>query len=122
MFESTLEVAFDVSRHTMRVDAPWWVVANDRFMSGWGSAPGRSIVAIPCPTLAWAERVSWEMERSRSEMKYVSVRRGPTFKEAVAGRRLGHRDHLAIYELSPRWAGTPPHTDAAIEEAWEAVE
>lgn len=114
-------VTYDVSNHAEREAAPWWVVMTDRFMSGWGSAPGRSIVAIPCPTVAWAERVSWAMERDRPEMKYVSVRRGPTFKEAVAGRRPRPGDHLAIYALTPSWAGTPPHTDAAIEEAWEAV-
>jgi len=112
---------YELRNSAEREAAPWWVVMTDRFMSGWGSAPGRSVVAIPCPNVAWAERVTWEMQRSRPEMKYISVRRGPTFKQAVASRRLGQGDHLAIYALTPHWAGTPPHTAAAIEEAWEAV-
>lgn len=63
-----------------------YVVANDRFMSGWGLAPKRSLFAVAC-TAETYEDVERRM-RTRSEMKRVRVNsRLP---------RVHDGDHLSI--------------------------
>lgn len=54
---------------------PVYVVATDRFMSGWGEAPGRSIVAVECHT---SEEVDFAMRvmESRDEMMRVRFENG----------------------------------------------
>ena len=67
-----------------------FVVALDKFMSGWGGAPGRSYFAVPCASLEQAKIVQANM-RHRSEMTRVRLR--------WASQRivsLRHGDHLSI--------------------------
>lgn len=54
-------------------DAPYYVLANDNFMSGWGPAKGKiNTVILPCESY---EEVRWveDYASSRSEMSYVRI-------------------------------------------------
>lgn len=64
-------------------------VATDRFMSGWGSAPGRSIFALACTTLAEAETCADNLGK-RSDMTRVRI------VEAPYRPHLRDGDHLSI--------------------------
>ena len=68
-----------------------FMVATDRFMSGWGHAPGRSIVAVPCVSADDAATVERRLIL-RSEMKRVRWASGNTYRPKL---RAG--DHLHIY-------------------------
>ncbi len=72
----------------------FFVVATDRFMSGWGRAQGgRSLFAVPCKDMAQA-RIVEENMRHRSEMKRVRI--------VAAGYRpaLRRGDHYSIRDMS----------------------
>ncbi len=66
-----------------------YVVATDRFMSGWGNAPERSIFAVAVSNMAEARIVERNM-RNRSEMKYVR------WWSKDTRPRLNNGDHLSI--------------------------
>ena len=69
-----------------------FVVATDRFMSGWGQAPGSSYYAVPFSD--WDQAVTVEANmRRRSEMKRVRVV-GADYRP-----RLGAGDHLSIASM-----------------------
>lgn len=68
-----------------------FVVATDSFMSGWGEAPGRSIVAVPVVDYEDEKRVRERLER-RYEMKRVR------FCLKDWRPRLFEGDHLHIYD------------------------
>jgi hypothetical protein len=70
-----------------------FVVATDRFMSGWGQAPGRSYFAIPLRSWDEADVVRENME-ARSEMKRVRVV-GKDYRP-----KLHEGDHLSIRDMS----------------------
>lgn len=86
-----------------------FVIATDSWMSGWGNAMGRSIVARPIPKIRIDSKcanekhfyydVDWdELKRvenvfdSRKEFKRVRVAYGKAYKP-----RLHAGDHLHIY-------------------------
>jgi hypothetical protein len=57
--------------------AKFFVVAVDRFMSGWGLASGkRNVIVFKCETYAEAERIELRL-RARSEMSRVRVNSTP---------------------------------------------
>lgn len=66
-----------------------FIVATDRFMSGWGHAPGRSYFAVAFSTWDEAATVEANMRR-RSEMKRVRVV-GADYRP-----KLTDADHLSI--------------------------
>lgn len=54
-------------------DAPFYVVANDTFMSGWGKAEGKvNTVILPCANRAEADAVA-RYARSRDEMTSIRI-------------------------------------------------
>jgi hypothetical protein len=64
-----------------------YVVATDRFMSGWGKAPARSLLAIGCAS--WEQVFDVERRMLRhSEMSRVRVN--------VHLPRIGRGDHLSV--------------------------
>jgi hypothetical protein len=68
-----------------------WAVANDSFMSGWGQAPGRSLVAYPIDLHdgRHSEILNWM--RRRGDFKRVRVNMElPELREG---------DHLSIYDV-----------------------
>lgn len=67
-----------------------FMVATDRFLSGWGNAPGRSIVAVPVVSFSDRETVENRLNL-RNEMKRVRFV-GPSYRP-----RLYPGDHLHIY-------------------------
>ena len=69
-----------------------FVVANDKFMSGWGLAPGRSIVACAFHNKKDEEEVYYHFLNKRPEMKYLRVVYGKTYTP-----RMKDGDHLSIY-------------------------
>lgn len=69
-----------------------FVVATDRFMSGWGMAPGRSLFAVPVRNHREAEIVLDNM-RSRGDM----VR--PRIVGSDYRPRLRTGDHLSIRDM-----------------------
>lgn len=71
-----------------------FVVATDKFMSGWGNAEGRSLIAVPFTSEEDREKVLRRIAR-RSEMKRVRTVRGKEFKP-----RLNSGDHLHIYDTT----------------------
>jgi len=69
-----------------------FVVATDRFMSGWGGAPGRSLFAVPFDSWELAHVIKDNM-RHRSEMMRVRVV-GKDYRP-----RLYSGDHLSIRHI-----------------------
>lgn len=54
-------------------DAPFYVLSNDTFMSGWGKAKDKiNTCVVPCDTYEQAETVE-RYVRSRSEQKRVRI-------------------------------------------------
>lgn len=72
-----------------KASTQWFVVATDKFMSGWGQAPGRSLFALACSTWDDAQVVRDNL-LARPEMKRVRVVGGDWRP------RLGEGDHLSI--------------------------
>jgi len=82
-----------------------FVVATDSFMSGWGDAPGKSIVAVPVTSdkdKAWVQTVMG----NRSEMKRIRFAYGSSYKP-----RLGQDDHLHIYNTKNSFRHCPTCSD-----------
>ncbi len=73
-----------------------YAVATDSFMSGWGSAPGRSLVAIKCETNEELDFALAKLE-AREEMKRVRIN--------LNLPRVSSNDHLSIWtrEENPVW-------------------
>lgn len=69
-----------------------FVVATDRFLSGWGEAAGRSLVAVPFSDADDCARVETRL-RLRDEMLRVRIV-GPAYRP-----HLHPGDHLHIYNL-----------------------
>ena len=54
-------------------DAPYYVLSNDTFMSGWGPARGKiNTVILPCESMPQAEAVA-AYARSRTDQKRVRI-------------------------------------------------
>ena len=80
---------------------PWgFVVFTDRFMSGWGKAPGRSLFALPVASPKEAETVL-ENGKNRADMQRGRI--VSSLKNVKRGLRDG--DHLSIRdrEDASRW-------------------
>lgn len=71
-----------------------FVIATDKFMSGWGDAPHRSIVAVPFTDEEDKRKVMSRMEK-RNEMKRVRLVYGKSYKPSLSGG-----DHLHIYNTT----------------------
>jgi hypothetical protein len=69
----------------------FWV-ATDKFLSGWGNAPGRSLVACPVTSAEDSEIVERRFNL-RSDFKRVRWVSGKNFYP-----RMSDRDHLHIYD------------------------
>ena len=76
-----------------------FMVATDRFMSGWGQAPGRSLVAVPVTSSEDLDAVRHVLE-SRPEMLRVR------FCLASYRPRLYDGDHLHIYNTQTSFRNT----------------
>jgi len=79
-------------------DAPYYVLANDTFMSGWGLAEGKiNTIILPCVNWAEAKAVS-EYAKSRDEMKHVRiVSKKPRLRLAT------HLYSLMTYQDAKAW-------------------
>ena len=74
-----------------------FIVAHDEFMSGWGDAPGRSMVACPVTSLRDFDRV-WKTFEDRSEFVYLRWIGGSQYKAKTF--LLRSSDHLHIYDTT----------------------
>lgn len=75
--------------------ATWgFIVATDKFLSGWGGAPRRSIFAVPVRSYEEARIVDDNM-RHRSEMKRVRLVIGKNYRP-----KLYPGDHLSIRDMA----------------------
>jgi hypothetical protein len=74
-----------VSSATEIPDAPAYVLANDRFMSGWGKSPEQNTVILPCSSYNEAECVARyaeyreDMQRVRIVVNRPRLRSGITY-------------------------------------------
>lgn len=70
-----------------------FVVGTDRFLSGWGQAPNRSLFAVPVKDFDQAEVVAENMRR-----------RGDMLRVRIVGKdyrpRLYDGDHFSIRDMS----------------------
>ena len=64
-----------------------YVCATDKFMSGWGQAPNRSLYCVACETEEQAVDVYNRM-KCRTDMKRVRITKNPS--------RAHKEDHLKI--------------------------
>lgn len=71
-----------------------FVVATDKFMSGWGAAPVSSVIAVPFVSEEDKENVLRRVNR-RGEMKRVRVVYGEQYKS-----NLSKGCHLHIYDTT----------------------
>jgi hypothetical protein len=85
-----------------RATTAGFVVGTDRFMSGWGLAPGRSLFAVPFRDYEEAVKLEAWM-RGRGDMLRVRVV-GRDYRP-----RLHEGDHLSIRHM---WGDTPPPCQA----------
>ena len=70
----------------------YWAVATDSFMSGWGMAPNRSLVAYPIDKLDGSQECRlFAWMRNRGDFKRV--------RDNLTLPRLGNGDHLSIYDV-----------------------
>lgn len=85
-------------------DAPFYVLSNDTFMSGWGVAEGRTNTCVlPCESEEEAERVA-RNARSRSDQKRVRiVANKPRLSETVVWSLLTKDRASAWYAHMPPW-------------------
>ena len=74
-----------------------FIVAKDKYMSGWGDAPGRSMVACPVTSSRDADRV-WKTFEDRSGFVYLRWIAGSQYKAKTF--RLRSSDHLQIYDTT----------------------
>ncbi len=72
-----------------KLDTQGFVVGTDRFMSGWGQAPRRSLYAVPFRSYQEAEEIE-DWLNSRGDMLRVRVV-GKDYRP-----RLEDGDHLSI--------------------------
>ena len=73
-------------------DAPYYVLSNDSFMSGWGHAKDSiNTCVVPCETYEQAEKVE-EYARSRNDQKYIRI----------VTNKPRKKDHV-LYSLVPGW-------------------
>jgi hypothetical protein len=79
--------------------APFYVLANDSFMSGWGPARGMTnTVILPCDTYAEAETVEHNA-KARSDMKRVRiVGEKPRLRDGVLYSLMDRDDASRWYE------------------------
>ncbi len=68
-----------------------FVIATDKYMSGWGDAKGKSVVAVPFTSEQDKEKILNRMNL-RNEMKRVRITYGKQYKP-----NLRQDDHLHIY-------------------------
>ena len=62
-----------ITSSTQIEEAPFYVLCNDRFMSGWGYAKGKiNTVILPCKSLEEANRVAAYAE-GRGDQTYVRI-------------------------------------------------
>jgi hypothetical protein len=74
-------------------DAPYYVLANDTFMSGWGPAQGKTnTVILPCQSWSEAQYVESYATFQRTDMQRVRI--------VVHKPRLNNATHL--YSLMDR--------------------
>ena len=72
--------------------APFYVLSNDSFMSGWGGANGKiNTCVVPCESYEEAIKVEGYV-RSRSDQKYIRINMTPPRA----------KDHV-IYSLLSIW-------------------
>jgi len=71
-----------------------YIVATDSFLSGWGKAPNRSLVAFACHSPEEADTVEDNMH-GRADMKRVRVVTRIK-RDGTPDVRLQDGDHLAI--------------------------
>lgn len=83
--------------------APYYVLSNDRFMSGWGPASSKvNTLVLPCRSFEDAEAVA-RYARSRPEQSRVRiVVHKPTLRRGILySVVLSRDDYSAWYSLSP---------------------
>ena len=69
----TLVQAIELKERAIFKDAKYWVTMNDKFMSGWGMAKGKTNkLIIACETFKQAEAIERNAKK-RNEMKYVNI-------------------------------------------------
>lgn len=71
-----------------------FVKATDKFMSGWGKALGKSVIAVPFTSADDMDKVMERINR-RNEMKRVRVVMGNEYHPS-----LNSNDHLHIYNTT----------------------
>lgn len=68
-----------------------WAVATDKFMSGWGQAPGRSLVAYPADLIDGRRNDLLRWMQKRGDFQRVRIN--------LELPKLGEGDHLSIYDV-----------------------
>ncbi len=91
----TVSYIIDDRRTDADKEATWgFVVATDKFLSGWGQAPRRSIFAVPVRSYEEA-RIVIDNMRHRDDMKRVRFICGNKYRP-----KLYPGDHLSIRDMS----------------------
>jgi len=93
-----------VERRSDIPDAPYYVLSNDSFMSGWGYAAGMiNTVVLPCET--WEEaRIVERNAKARGDQKYVRiVTQKPRMKAHVLYSLHTRDDYDAWYDPTTQW-------------------
>ena len=70
-----MTVYYDSTEQTYKdlPKAPYYVLSNDKFFSGWGNAAGKTnTCVVPCPDYETAERVEAYV-RTRTEQNWIRI-------------------------------------------------
>jgi len=76
----------------------YYVNMTDKFMSGWGLAPGKSYLSIACETIEQAEAIE-RAALDRKEMRRVAI----SYRPRKGKPGFDHTRFLAFSDMSGTW-------------------
>ncbi len=80
-------------------DAPFYVLCNDRFMSGWGHAEGKiNTIIFPCESLDQAEIVERNALNRSDQQRVRIVENKPRLQASVCYSLHGPDDYSRWYK------------------------
>ncbi|MFO7902321.1 MAG: hypothetical protein R6U98_06665 [Pirellulaceae bacterium] len=80
-------------------DAPYYVMSNDSFMSGWGPAKGRiNTIILPCESLREARIVEWNAGQRTDQQRVRIARNKPRLRDGVLYSLMDKEEASRWYE------------------------
>jgi len=89
----------EITKRSEIPDAPYYVLSNDTFMSGWGFAKGRiNTIILPCENLREARIVEWNAHQRTDQQRVRIVRHKPRIRDGVLYSLMNREEASRWYE------------------------